>query len=90
MRGRAPLPLIAWGLVWPSHTVQLLRCVWCLLVFWVERGVFYRATSACDLPEHGASFRVLIMSDPQVVGLHTYKSFSHAMTALVSLSLIHI
>ena len=84
MRGRAPLPLIAWGLVWPSHTVQLLRCVWCLLVFWVERGVFYRATSACDVPEHGASFRVLIISDPQVVSLHTYKSFSHAMTALVS------
>lgn len=84
MKGWAPLPLIAWGLVWPSHTVQILRLSWCILVFWVERGVFYMATSTCDLPPHNASFRVLIISDPQVIGLHSYKSFSRGMTALVS------
>ena len=76
---------VAYELLFPSRTAQVLRVLWCLLILWVERGVFYRATSHCDLGATVApSFRVLLLSDPQIIERHTYEHFSPLMSALAS------
>lgn len=85
MLRRVRVPPFAWGLLFPSYTVQTLRVAWCILVFWMERGYFYTTTSSCDLEASStATFRILVLSDPQIVGTHTYETYSQGMTALVS------
>lgn len=52
--------------------VQVLRGLWCALVVYVERVAFVLATASCRLPASASAQRVLIVSDPQVVGRGTY------------------
>lgn len=54
------------------HPVQVLRVLWCALVVYVERVAFLVATVSCRLPASASAQRVLIVSDPQVVGRDTY------------------
>lgn len=91
----APRRVVLAALAAPQE-VQVLRVVWLCLVWWLERGVFYHA-ARCDVPadwngpptsvrEVGQAltqtFRVLVLSDPQVIGVGTYASYSRIMTAL--------
>ncbi|WFD29795.1 hypothetical protein MSPP1_000808 [Malassezia sp. CBS 17886] len=73
--------------MFPSRRIQALRAAWCVLVLWGERGVFYCAVGRCDVRGGGqaGAFRVLILSDPQIIGAHTYERFSAVMTALATL-----
>ena len=73
----------ALGAVLAPWYIQLLRISWCLVVLALERGVFYWAASRCDLPQgpevclnnsQQSTFRVLVLSDPQIVENGTYGS----------------
>ena len=83
----------ALGAVLAPWYIQLLRISWCLVVLALERGVFYWAASRCDLPQgpevclnnsQQSTFRVLVLSDPQIVENGTYGSISPIFQAVIS------
>ncbi|WFD21429.1 hypothetical protein MEQU1_000078 [Malassezia equina] len=59
---------------------------WCLVVLFLERGTFYWASSRCDFAPSAkeSSFRVLVLSDPQIVEKGTYGPISPIWQSLIS------
>lgn len=52
--------------------VQIARVLWCALILYIERLTFAWSVATCRLPASPGAFRVLVVSDPQVVGRATY------------------
>lgn len=75
---------------WYTHTISV---AWCLVVLFLERGAFYWASSRCDVAPSAkvcrvslqeSSFRVLVLSDPQIVEKGTYGPISPIWQSLIS------
>ncbi|PWN52812.1 hypothetical protein IE53DRAFT_384747 [Violaceomyces palustris] len=90
--GPGPLPILLLDrlLVGANPNVQFFRLVWLVSILWAERFTFHKAVYNCQWPSYPAtskdaddrSFKVLILTDPQIIDEFTYKELSWPLSRM--------